>query len=44
MDAVSLATDVDHIVPINQGGDPFTRSNLQPLCQHHHGLKTKGEQ
>ena len=39
-----LATDVDHIVPIHKGGDPFTRSNLQPLCAHHHGRKTKAEQ
>lgn len=39
-----LATDVDHIVPIAKGGDPYARANVQPLCAHHHGIKTKAEQ
>lgn len=38
-----LATDVDHIVPINKGGAPYERANLQPLCATHHGRKTRAE-
>jgi 5-methylcytosine-specific restriction protein A len=38
-----LATDVDHIVPINDGGAPYERANLQGLCSHHHGQKTRAE-
>lgn len=37
-----LATDVDHITPIKQGG-PNTRANLQPLCKMHHSRKTMSE-
>ncbi len=39
----ALATDVDHIVPIEQGGDPWALSNLQALCARDHGRKTKAE-
>jgi 5-methylcytosine-specific restriction protein A len=36
------ATEVDHIIPKEQGGtDEF--SNLQSLCKHHHSLKTAKE-
>jgi 5-methylcytosine-specific restriction endonuclease McrA len=38
-----IATDVDHIIPIEQGGDPYSRVNLQPLCFSCHGRKTKRE-
>jgi 5-methylcytosine-specific restriction endonuclease McrA len=38
-----IATDVDHITPIDQGGDPYSRANLQPLCSSCHGRKTKRE-
>lgn len=31
---------LDHIVPFPEG--PTTRANLQPVCQHHHNLKTHG--
>jgi 5-methylcytosine-specific restriction enzyme A len=37
------ATTVDHIVPPH--GDPGLQrdpQNLQSLCDHHHGLKTRG--
>lgn len=31
---------VDHIVPISQGGDRLKWSNLQSLCATHHSQKT----
>lgn len=37
------ATVVDHIVPINQGGDKLNESNFQSLCQHHHNSKSARE-
>ena len=39
-----IATDVDHIIPIEQGGDTWARANLQGLCAQCHGRKTRGEQ
>ena len=36
------ATQVDHIIPLLEGGAPFSLSNLQPLCKSHHWKKTKG--
>lgn len=38
-----VAVDVDHIVPLDQGGDPWSRANLQPLCKSHHSIKTRAE-
>ncbi len=39
-----LATVVDHIKPISQGGDPWDLSNLQPLCAKcHSGTKQKAD-
>lgn len=32
---------VDHIHPIKQGGSPWGRSNLQPLCHPCHNQKTR---
>lgn len=34
---------VDHIIPINQGGDPLDPRNLQSLCKRHHSIKTAKE-
>lgn len=34
------ATDVDHIIPIEDGGDPWDEANLRPLCHPHHSRKT----
>lgn len=42
-DRVHIATDVDHIIPLRDGGAPFERSNLQGLCHSHHSSKTAGE-
>jgi 5-methylcytosine-specific restriction enzyme A len=38
-----LATDVDHIQPIEQGGDPWAIANCQGLCRSCHSKKTKAE-
>lgn len=27
------ATEVDHIVPLSRGGDPYELTNLQPMCK-----------
>lgn len=34
---------VDHIKELEDGADPFDRSNLQPLCVSHHNNKTAKE-
>ena len=38
-----LATDVDHIVAIEDGGDPWNPEGLQSLCRRHHSAKTARE-
>lgn len=40
---VTSATVVDHIRPINQGGEPLDEANLQPMCEHHHNSKSGKE-
>lgn len=43
-DCRNLATDVDHVVPLEDvlamGGDPYDLRNLQGLCKKHHSEKT----
>jgi 5-methylcytosine-specific restriction endonuclease McrA len=34
---------VDHIIPVRSGGDHFGGFNLQVLCGHCHGRKTREE-
>lgn len=34
------AAEIDHIIPISQGGDWFNAENLQSLCKAHHSQKT----
>jgi len=36
------ATDVDHVVPVSEGGGDHL-ANLQGLCRHHHQVKTGQE-
>lgn len=43
-DCGGIATDVDHIVPIERGGNLWAFSNLQSLCGSCHGRKTRQEQ
>lgn len=38
-----LATEADHIVPIDQGGAKWARANLQGLCKACHSRKTMAE-
>ena len=40
---VTLATLTDHIVPIEQGGDPWDDDNLQSSCDPCHNAKRQAE-
>lgn len=40
----AIATDVDHVTPIEEGGDRWSFTNLQSLCAPCHGRKTRREQ
>ena len=42
-DKVVQATVVDHIKPIKEGGERLSISNTQPLCDHHHAIKSQAE-
>jgi 5-methylcytosine-specific restriction endonuclease McrA len=35
-----IATDVHHIVDLADGGDPWSRANLEALCAPCHGRTT----
>lgn len=37
------ATEVDHVIRIEAGGDPWSEDNLQSLCHDHHSEKTAHE-
>jgi 5-methylcytosine-specific restriction protein A len=37
----AIATDVHHIVDLEQGGDPWARANLQALCHPCHSRTTR---
>jgi 5-methylcytosine-specific restriction protein A len=39
-----IATDVHHIQDIEQGGDPYSRANLQALCHSCHSRITRASQ
>lgn len=43
MDIETLATVVDHINPVSQGGEFWDRSNWQGLCANHHNSKSAKE-
>ena len=38
-----LATEVDHLVNLAEGGARYDWSNLQSLCSDHHEVKTQAE-
>ena len=38
-----LGQELDHIVPLDAGGDPYSAKNLQLLCAEHHRVKTAEE-
>ncbi len=38
-----LSSQVDHIIALEDGGDPWSRKNLQALCNECHGAKTLQE-
>ena len=40
----AIATDVDHITPIRDGGAPYDLGNTQSLCHSCHAKKTRAEQ
>lgn len=40
---VALATEVDHIKPLWEGGKEYDEHNLQPLCSPCHIIKTSDE-
>lgn len=35
--------ELDHITPVEKGGDPWDPENLQTLCRSHHIDKTRRE-
>ena len=35
-----IGEELDHIVPLNRGGDRYAAANLQLLCSEHHRMKT----
>lgn len=37
------ANELDHIIPINHGGDRYNESNLQTLCKQCHSKKSERE-
>jgi 5-methylcytosine-specific restriction endonuclease McrA len=39
----ALADEVDHIVPLSEGGDPYGFDNLRSLCRRHHIERHQGE-
>lgn len=42
-DCGAIATEVDHVRPLEEGGDPWAFSNLQSLCASCHARKSLGE-
>ena len=42
-DRTAVATEVDHIVPLAQGGERLDEGNLQAICRSCHAKKTARE-
>lgn len=43
VDELEEAVQVDHIKPLEEGGEPFDKSNLQSLCFRCHVIKSSEE-
>jgi len=41
---VKKSTQVDHVIPMADGGDPFLDSNLQGVCDDCHAWKTVNDE
>lgn len=39
----SATCEIDHMIPLELGGAPYDRTNLQGLCHECHSRKTAGE-
>jgi 5-methylcytosine-specific restriction endonuclease McrA len=39
----ALSTEVDHVIPLAQGGDPYDPARLQGICSPCHWRKTGAE-
>lgn len=39
----NIASVLDHIVPVREGGEPWLESNLQPMCKRCHDSKSGKE-
>ena len=37
------AREVDHVIPLDRGGDPWDPGNLQPICSRDHRIKSASE-
>ena len=37
---LGVATEVDHVLPMADGGAMYDEANLQALCKSHHSQKT----
>ena len=35
--------EIDHVIPLHRGGDPWDEGNLQALCRRSHVAKTAAE-
>lgn len=40
---IAAAMQVDHVHPIDEGGDPYDPTNLQSLCDSCHSRKTRAD-
>lgn len=40
----AIATDVHHVIDLEDGGDPWSRSNLEALCHGCHSRLTRQHQ
>lgn len=40
---INPSRDADHIIPVDQGGAPYDRDNVQGLCRPCHVAKTRAQ-